>query len=417
MEAQQKNTEMFLISGTPLADFTIVYQSGSILAKRTAILLMAHLREKFGICLPVCEDDSSAEHKIVIGGESFTGIACARHEFVMYATPNHLKATFTSTFAYERLRVYLTEELFGECRSIKKSWLYAEDITPTLDGGRQYAWERQGDLRVLTANIFGAGKSGEERMAYLKCTFDEYAPDILLLQEVSVKETALENNISHILMRSGYREIFEDCDNNYEPVLIRADRFDVIEHGNHIFTMANNFDSKQVSFAVLFDRQLKRTLAVFSTHFWYTDDEYGLQSKLQNVKELQEICSYIHKKYNCPIIGGGDLNGTKYQDHIQKLYEAGFENTHCKAEYKNKWGTCSDRCVPDVELGILVGLKDIINRTPDYERYIIDHIVTYGTHMSVKTNIVIADECVRLGTDHAILYVDVDYPKVENEEA
>ncbi len=413
MEAKKKECEVFLISGTPLSEFTIVYEGGSVLARRTAVLLMAHIRERFGICLPVCEADCEAAHKIIIGGEQLTGIACGKNEFVVYATPNHLKAVFVSTFAYEALRVYLCEKLFSDISSLKKGWMYYEDITPTLTDGRQYAWEKQGELRLLTANIFGAGKNAEERMAYLKCTFDEYAPDILLLQEVSVKETVLENNIAHILMKSGYREIFEDCDNNYEPVLIRADRFEVIEHGNHIYTMANNFDSKQVSFAVLFDRQCKKTLAVFSTHFWYDDDEYGLQSKLQNVKELQKICSYIYEKYHCPIIGGGDLNGTKYQDHIQKLYEAGFENTHYKAERKNMWGTCSGRCVPDGELGILVGLKDIVNRTPDYEKYIIDHIVTYGTHMSVKTNFVIADECVRLGTDHAILYVDVDYTMEE----
>ncbi len=400
------------IADTALEEFEIVYEASSILARRTAILLMAHLKERFGICLPVREDGTPAsEHEILIGNTCRTGIAVCREEFVLYVSTKHLKAVFGSTFAYEEMRKYLTEELFAAPElELRRGWLYSRDISDKLTDGREYAWKRQGSLRFLTANIYGAGKNCVERMKYLRETFLEYRPDIIALQEVSVKETVFEENIAHQLLADGYREIWEDCPNNNEPLLIRCDRFGVIESGHHLFTMANNGNSKQVSWAVLRDKQEDRIFAAFCTHFYYDDDEYGLLTKLQNAVELREICDYIYDKYKCPIIGGGDFNGTKYTEHVQRLYEYGFVNTHDAAPIKNWWGSCSDRCVPDEELGILVGLKDVINRTPSYERFVIDHILTYGKHMQPITNFIIADETVRLGTDHALLYADVDYP-------
>ncbi len=401
------------IAGTSLEHFEIVYEKKSVLARRIAVLLMAHLKDAYGVCLPFRDDSTDeSEHEIRVGNTCRTDIKVRDTEFVVYASTQHLKAVFGSTFAYEALRVYLVEELFSKADlSLPHGWLYSRDISDQLTDGRQFAHNQQGSLRFLTANIYGAGKNCVERMKYLQAAFIEYQPDIIALQEVSVKETVYEENIAHLLLADGYREIWEDCPNNNEPLLIRYDRFDVIESGHHLFTMANNGNSKQVSWAVLKDKREGRIFASFSTHFYYDDDEYGLLTKLQNAVELRDICTRIYEKYHCPIIGGGDLNGTKNDAHIKRLYEYGFENTHDKAIYKNCCGSCSERCVPDEELGILMGLKDVINRTPEYERFRIDHVLTFGEHMKINTNVIVADETVRLGTDHAILYVDADYPE------
>ena len=248
-------------------------------------------------------------------------------------------------------------------------------------------------------------------MRLLHAVYRAYNPDLLLFQESSPRARRVEDTITSELLRSGWREV-RDSDarsDNFNPVIYRASRFRLIDSGYHVFSGANNFASKSLSWAVLFDRECNRKIGIYSHHFYYTGDELGNQTRLLNVKETTELIGNAERKYGCPFVGGGDINCTADSEPYRMLLQSGFRDSFAESPLRMEIGTCHDfPDAPDAELGIMLPTYDVIRESPRFRKSVIDFLFLRGG-LKTKCHGIIADEAMLAGTDHAGVWADFDY--------
>lgn len=403
----------WFLGDIPLREFTIVWQNGAVLAERFAKRLFRHVKETYGITLPLLDDTApAAPQEILVGQTCRTDILLQPHEYVVNATKYRLKIAFESIFGYELAWNFIIDTCFGKERQMLVNGdLFSGSAAELLEENRGRCLTRHGELRVISNNIFGAGKNSGERMRLLHAVYRAYNPDLLLFQESSPRARRVEDTITSELLRSGWREV-RDSDarsDNFNPVFYRASRFRLIDSGYHVFSGANNFASKSLSWAVLFDRECNRKIGIYSHHFYYTGDELGNQTRLLNVKETTELIGNAERKYGCPFVGGGDINCTADSEPYRMLLQSGFRDSFAESPLRMEIGTCHDfPDAPDAELGIMLPTYDVIRESPRFRKSVIDFLFLRGG-LKTKCHGIIADEAMLAGTDHAGVWADFDY--------
>ncbi len=145
------------------------------------------------------------------------------------------------------------------------------------------------------------------------CTFQECAPYTIRTGDAPLPS----------LMADCYVELMEELkDKNFTPVYYKRDKFSVLDSGYYLYTGLNDADSKSVSWGVFEDKETGEKIAVASTHFWWMfDSEKDNLQRLENVKELKELCEKIIKKHNVPVIIGGDFNNGFNADQGDEPYK------------------------------------------------------------------------------------------------
>lgn len=397
----------------PIEEYSIVYQKNNVLAKRLALLLSAHIKGVLCAELNVCEDtEGENECEILVGNTCRTVPAMTEDGYTVCATKHKLFVVFGSALSYEYALDFLKKKIFAvDARELVNGDIFSSRLADIIDIARRPVLVKSGEVRVMTNNIFGAYKSLEERMMLLKKVYDVYAPDIICLQESGPRARRTEVTLMSELWRAGYREVrFEGVlNNNYNPVLYRADRFELVDSGYHLFSGANNFDSKSLSYAVLFDRKYNRKIGAYSHHYYYTGDDVGKQTRLLNAKETWEVIDAAYKKHGCPFIGSGDINCVRDSEPYEALVHSGFTDTFDIAPVKMEIGTCHDEADVNEALGILDPIYDVVRDSDSYKKSVIDFLFDYGERMNVVNHGIIADEAMLAGTDHAAVYADLCY--------
>ena len=114
---------------------------------------------------------------------------------------------------------------------------------------------------------------------------------------------------------------FEDV--NFTPVFYKKNKYKFIDGGYFLYDGLNDANSKGVSWVVLEDNKTKKRFAFASTHFWWmARGEEDSNQRVENAKQLKEICDGIVEKYNLPIFIGGDFNNGKNSDQGDAAYYA-----------------------------------------------------------------------------------------------
>lgn len=402
----------FDLCGHSLREFTLVYESDNVLAHRMAMVLFRRFKEQFGIALPVASDrEPTREYEILCGNTVRTFIPLCPHEFVVTATLSRLKIAFSSAIAYDLCQQFLWDTLFAsEITELLNGDLWSGKAESLLDGDRRRALVHNGELRILSNNIYGAAHGSDNRMRLLGSVYEAYAPDLAVIQESSPRGRRGEHTITSEFLRCGLREVrFPDVRNaNFNPVFYRADRFDLIDAGYHLFTGENNGNSKSLSWAVFHDRRSDRTVGAYSHHYYYTDDEIGEQTRIRNAKETIAIIGAAAEKHGCLFLGGGDINCLHNSAPYRLLCENGFRDTYEMTDRRMNIGTCHNLPAdPDPELGINYPVSDV-KRNADFRRSIIDYLFAYGP-CDVRCHGIIAENAMLAGTDHAGVYADICY--------
>lgn len=404
-------TSMPLLVHVPLAQYALVYQAQSIGAKRMAIRLQAFVEDHWGLTLPIREDaEPETAYEILLGMTNRTFLWLAPLEYAVAVTNQKVYAAFLSMFAEEALLEFLKHTLSClDKRPLVNGDLFTQDVTSLLTESQKNAHCKQGALRVMTANICGSYRCCEERMALLRSVFGEYAPDVLLVQESGPRWRENEKYLCNILWQDGYREARVEgvLNDNFNPVFYNARRFALVDAGYHPYSGANNANSKSVSWAVVTDQHTGQLLGFFSSHFYYTGDEVGRETRKRNAKELSELIQGLHRQFNCPFVGGGDFNCTCFDPPLQMLMERGFVDCHPIAGKRAQIGSMHSDPFFDPRLQMLTGCNNM-DRSPDYRRHVIDHLLVYGARPQVLLHDVIADEHALAGTDHALVYMDLN---------
>ena len=99
----------------------------------------------------------------------------------------------------------------------------------------------------------------------------------------------------------------------YNPLLWRKSRLELIEGGTHVYA-DNPEKSKGFGWGVFRDKATGRKLISYSTHLWWKwKKPEDPEMRVRNARELLAKMSELQAKYNCPVVGGGDLNCTRAQ--------------------------------------------------------------------------------------------------------
>ena len=102
----------------------------------------------------------------------------------------------------------------------------------------------------------------------------------------------------------------------YNPLLWRKSRLELIEGGAHVYA-DNPEGSKGFGWGVFRDKATGRTFISYSTHLWWKwKKPQDQEMRVRNARELLTKMGELQKKYNCPVVGGGDLNCTRA--HMEK---------------------------------------------------------------------------------------------------
>ena len=166
--------------------------------------------------------------------------------------------------------------------------------------------------------------------------------DVCTFQECGPMSCRKDNPDIVSLMSDIYEEAsLELADSNYTPVFYKKDRFDIIDKGYLAYDGLNDLNSKSVNWAVIEDKQTKKRYAFASTHFWWmARGEIDADQRVENAKQLKEVCDKIVEKHNIPVIIGGDFNNGKNSVQGDKAYtemiKMGFRDVRYMAEEKTK---------------------------------------------------------------------------------
>jgi len=172
----------------------------------------------------------------------------------------------------------------------------------------------RGELKYMCFNIWGDyfGNPVFERDLKEAGYVLRNAPDLVGMQEVTPNfwKSRLFRDLAAdygVVRNEGNPKM------EYNPILWRKSRLDLVEGGTHIYAAKDNPEgSKGFGWGVFRDKATGRTLIAYSTHLWWMwkkpEDQ---EMRVRNARELLAKMSELQKKYNCPVVGGGDLNCTR----------------------------------------------------------------------------------------------------------
>ena len=124
--------------------------------------------------------------------------------------------------------------------------------------------------------------------------------DICMFQECGPATNRTGSAAISEIMKYEYTEVCpEKASMNFTPVYFKTEKFNLIDSGYYLYTGLNDVNSKSVTWAVLEEKETDRRFAAISTHFWWKyDSEIDNQQRIQNARELKDICDQIIEKLN-----------------------------------------------------------------------------------------------------------------------
>ncbi len=192
----------------------------------------------------------------------------------------------------------------------------------------------RGELKYMCFNIWGDyfGNPPFERDLKEAAYVMRNAPDIVGMQEVTPNfwKSRLFAKLSadYGIVRSEGNPKAE-----FNPLLWRKSRLELIEGGTHIYAAKDNPEgSKGFGWGVFRDKATGRRLIAYSTHLWWMNQRSPVDGakRVNNVRELLAKIAELQRRHGCPVVGGGDLNCTRAQMEaaivtpLAELEKAGF---------------------------------------------------------------------------------------------
>lgn len=412
----------YCINGIELEKYCIIYEKDSVWARRLAYKLRRHLLDTYGAVLEITDKSVRKTATISVGFTDGMDFKVYEHEYFIAVFGTDMTIAARGAFAYEEAEKLLLTEIFAEGkRELEHGDTFSCDVRDTITDTRHYAYNRQGEYRIMSANICGSyGRKEqdpelirayrEERLQYFKETVLEYLPDFIGVQEHGSVWRLKPCFINAFLPRIGYREARpqNSPNDNNTPIYYRAEKFSLVDCGWHIYTGANNGNSKSYTWAVFKDKKSGKLVGSFSTHYYWTGDEIGRETRKQNSRELCEGIAEARKKFGCPFIGCGDFNSTVPSPPHDILRENGMVNAYDVAAIGARLGTCHKGPTYEDKIKCIVTENDV-NATDNFRAYVIDHVYIYGDGVRVGLLDVPMSETALLTTDHTLVISDFTF--------
>lgn len=262
----------------------------------------------------------------------------------------------------------------------------------------------------------GEDCSAEGRVGGLVRSYLEIMPDVIGLQEVSIRMAELMmEKMSRVELPDGTVAIYEYISGGDTPIVYRRDKLLLVESGFFRYSedvpgyegKFNNSETKSYAYAVFKNRADGKMFALMSTHLWWKSsnpasgkhylegsDEARAYQVLQASAKMDEVMD----KYHCPGVIMGDFNARMDSPCLKSLQWAGWREVHDLAVGDKDETRGHHPCGP-------AGYKRVEMGTFDQA---IDHIMLKNAdNVTVNYFRRLTDEYFDKVSDHYPLYIDV----------
>lgn len=332
------------IEGTPISAYTIVYPNGSDCGEAAARTLRTILNEKCGISLSVSNDNSAPRSfEILIGytnrEESQNhlledGIGQMEYGYRVINRKISIQGYRGNGYGLETacknfLKVITTDN--RKETNIKEGYVMKLKVELKED---QYASLSSGaDVRVMTANVLSeewGGTDVEPRAELLFANLQYYLPDVVGMQEVSIK---WKDSIKTVLEGSQYtliHEIVKGTDSNYCSMLYNTETLELVKSDAYRLSIGGPMKARTVTWAVFKHKTTGEQFIVINTHLDWTQtpNDFTSQtsttpySREQQVREISVTYNQLKAEYpNADILLTADWNTMKDAHPLNVLTE------------------------------------------------------------------------------------------------
>lgn len=268
--------------------------------------------------------------------------------------------------------------------------------------------QNHNSIRLMTSNVLGNWNAGfiENRDDKMAEIYLDVCPDVIALQEFSKRYRTQESNLL-TLIAPVYKEVETPAanrnHNNSTPLVYRADRFQVLDHGYHFFEDGICDNSKSITWAVFQERNNGKRFIYASAHFIHTSEE----ARMIDGDQTKLLCDALTDFYNCPLLIGGDYNCGKKSDAYKHLISLGFIDIYDRVPGVSKvksyhpypvWDDVKKQYVPSPEPA-----------DGDYTDSI-DHIFYYGKYElipQINAYEMVTDDRAWIASDHYPVFADI----------
>lgn len=348
---------------------------------------------------------------------------------------------------------------------------YLQTMNLLREESTKYAFNRQGEYRVMFNNVLWWDPAPEERNYLNAEVVARYRPDVLGLQEMNKSKRGYtedgKGGLIAMLAEYGYVEAVDprvknfyatdeiipgtdagptqgeafagqpiygygtsggtevtvngetfytnfNCTpllyNQYTTKLIKAEYYwyknqwdtrEGVKHENS----AGDCASKAATWGVFEDKATGERYIAISTHMC-TRSRYV--ASLQ-AEEMIALIDRLIEEYQCPVILGGDYNGTVEYEHYRKFAASGLTNVRrdgIASVYVSHAGGHHTYPAYDEKAGLTLPAKND-NTGTFYSDRSVDHIMIKNNEkMDVAVFGVVIDDCTMSGSDHFPMYMD-----------
>lgn len=356
------------VNGTPLAEWRIVYADGNSLASDMASRVAELLRDETGWTLDCLPDTLPATAREILVGatnraESGTvRVTLTDGEGAMRTEGGKPVLIWSDPYATDGLLTRLSGDLLADRKSATHD-LARFDFRvgagePVPLGAAQ--------LTVMSFNILGVGSgktSPYNRDDLTAAVIRSYLPDLIGLQEFDAPFRLAEKNLFRLLGET-YAEAVcagTEPDRNWNPILYRPDRFDLIACGNQAFSRGTEWslpasypsDSKTthhrtLTWAVFRLKETGRVVILLNAHYHVDSRMTAAESEeilADEAREVAEKANELALAYpGAVLFAVGDYNSTSSGRVMRTLVEGGFTDAWDSA--KRKTDVCGFHAPP-----------------------------------------------------------------------
>ena len=271
----------------------------------------------------------------------------------------------------------------------------AESPAPDLAKGAE--------LRMMAFNIWGDyfGNPPHEREGQILAVIQRFHPDLLALQEVT--PNWWKSPLFAELKKANFANICTEKDgkNNFVPLLYRQDRLELLESGFELYH--EQLDrTKGFTYGVFKDRKTGKRFIAFSTHFMYKEGPEFDQVRVQNADHVCRRMAELQKKWDCPALGGGDINCNVSEPAHKRMAESGFisaqEVAQTASPERSRHG--------DPVRGDDGKYHGTLAPEENEKAFSIDHIFVEPQKIQVQVERVVLDQDALDASDHSPIFID-----------
>lgn len=199
------------------------------------------------------------------------------------------------------------------------------------------------DLNVLAWEARGEDCSAEARVDGLARVYRQVAPDVLGIQEASVRMNELLMQRMTAFAHGGETARYALITGGDTPILYRSDRLLLIESGFFRYSedvpgfdgSFNNSGTKSYAYGV-FEEEGGRRFAVMTTHLWWkssnpASSDYQAHSDEARAFQIRQALGRLEevsREHACPGFLMGDLNAVMDSPCLRSAAEMGWVDAH-----------------------------------------------------------------------------------------